>query len=73
MLPPEGLAIWFTPGAIRQHFEDDGSYMAQFVARATDEDLTRVGQWCLGSDVLYKEFHKLLCAGVKKELLTETS
>lgn len=54
------LALWFTPDAIRQHYDalDDDS--AKWVEDATDEQLAAIGQDCLGHDSLYREFHEAL-------------
>lgn len=56
----ELLALYFTPDAIRQHFEDDESAVASAVAHASDEQLAEVGEAALTADTLYREFHRLL-------------
>lgn len=65
----EDLVLWFTPGAIREHFEADTERAgkvgdaARAVMKATDEELRGLGEWCLGADTLYLEFHRLLTDG----------
>lgn len=54
------LALWFTPGAIRDHFEAREDEVAEWVAKATDEQLVVIGEDCLGHDSLYREFHEAL-------------
>lgn len=57
------LRLSFTPDAIREHF-DVGDTYATIVEGMTDEELAEVGEFALGSPVLYKIFHELLVAGV---------
>jgi hypothetical protein len=54
------LALWFTPAAIREHFDggDPGDYPG--IEAATDEELEEVGAWCLSQDTLYRLYHSLL-------------
>ena len=54
------LALWFTPDAIRDHFEDGESSYAELVEAATDEQLRAVGDDALSSDYLYSARHEVL-------------
>lgn len=65
------LALYFTPSAIRDHFDGDTSDIAEKVAIATDTQLEELGEWCLTSDTLYREFHRLLEAGAVELLGAE--
>lgn len=65
----ENLALWFTPEAIRSHFEGDDDEVSRAVEAATDDQLVRVGEACLCADTLYEEFHRLLTAVVEDVLL----
>lgn len=59
------LVLWFTPDAIREHFDGDEAFAV--VADADDETLTKVGEFALYSDRLYKVFHQLLVDGLIEE------
>lgn len=54
------LALWFTPAAIRSHFDGDDDETAEWVANASDEELREIGEACLSADSLYGLFHMLL-------------
>jgi hypothetical protein len=55
------LALWFTPDAIQQHFEDGwDDRFTEWVDNASDEQLRAVGKGCLSMDSLYREFHYVL-------------
>lgn len=55
-----GLALWFTPQCIRDHYDGDEGPEADWVSTATDEELAGVGSDALGYDPLYREFHSSL-------------
>jgi len=57
------LRLSFTPDAIREHFDTGDSY-SLIVGDLTDEELAEVGEFALGSPVLYKIFHELLVDGL---------
>lgn len=59
------LALWFTPDAIRDHFEADDDERGKWVENATDEQLAAVGQNCLGYDAIYSAFHDALATEVE--------
>lgn len=67
----EPLALYFTPEAIRQHFEGDEGPLADAVRDATDEALRLVGIECVTADSLYREFHRLLVEVGTETLLGE--
>lgn len=50
-------ALWFTPDAIREHFEAGDDEIARLVKEADDEQLQAVGEDALQADVFYREFH----------------
>lgn len=52
------LALWFTPDAIRDHFEGEDGSLAAAIAGASDEQLREIGEGALGGDFLYREFHE---------------
>lgn len=54
------LALWFTPQAIRDHFDGDEGPLADAVRDAPEDKLREVGAMALGGDSLYAEFHRLL-------------
>lgn len=56
----ERLALWFTPQAIRDHFDGDEGTVVDWVHGASDDELRALGEECLGADTLYSEFHRLL-------------
>lgn len=60
------LALWFTPGAIRDHFEGDDDELGRKVDGMSDAELAEVGEVILGSDALYKTFHRLLVACIEE-------
>ena len=62
------LALWFTPDAIRQHFEGDDDEYAKWVESVDDGELASVGYACIGADGLYKEFRELLKAEIKERI-----
>lgn len=64
------LALWFTPQAIRDHFDGDEDERSEWVANATDEQLAAVGQDALGYDSIYREFHESL-AVIVDDAMTE--
>jgi hypothetical protein len=54
----EDLALWFTPQALRDHFDGDDSEVAEAVLNADDDTLREQGQDALSSDILYSVFHE---------------
>jgi len=62
------LALWFTPQAIRDHFDGHGGDIEAAVAFATDEQLRDVAEWCLNADALYREFDRFLVAAIEARL-----
>jgi hypothetical protein len=58
----KNYALWFTPDAIREHFDDDPR-----VQLATDERLLRVGMDALSCDVIYEAFHEALKDALENE------
>lgn len=62
------LALWFTPQAIRDHYDGDDTAEARWVSTATDDQLADVGSSCLGDDVLYRTFHEVLDAVIGEGL-----
>lgn len=65
------LALWFTPQAIRDHFDGDEGKIGAAVREATDEQLATIGEWCLQADTLYAEFHRLLAYEARQVLKVE--
>lgn len=61
------LALWFTPVAIREHFDgaSDDDEIAQWVNNASDEQLVSMGHNCLSSDILYATFHEVMVLDVE--------
>lgn len=57
----------FGPVAIREHFADadDEDEVATWVRSATDDELRAVGEGCIASDSLYREFHSLLVRNIE--------
>lgn len=55
------LALWFTPEAIREHFETDPT---DPLVGLTDSDLVAIGEECLSADMLYELYHNLLVDAV---------
>lgn len=55
------LALWFTPDAIREHFEED------VVGAASEETLRLAALNALNSDLLYEAFHQALVFGLEQE------
>lgn len=55
-------ALWFTPDAIRDHFDDDPR-----VTLASDERLRRVGMDALSTDTIYEAFHEALKEALENE------
>lgn len=53
----ETLALWFTPQAIREHYEGDADDPTRGL---TDDQLVEVGKQALGDDGLYRAFHSSL-------------
>lgn len=53
----EKLALWFTPQAIRDHYEGDSDDPTKSLS---DEELVEVGQQALTDDGLYRAFHSAL-------------
>jgi hypothetical protein len=56
------LAVYFTPGAIRDRYdgepEDDPRRV--WAENATDAELREIGESCLNSDSLWKHFRELI-------------
>lgn len=50
----EQLALWFTPQAIREHFDGDDAVDLEGVS---NDALAAAAQDELGGDVLYRDFH----------------
>lgn len=65
------LALWFTPGAIRDHFEADDDERGKWVANASDEQLAAIGEACLEHDSIYSEFHDALAHEVDQSIKGE--
>lgn len=62
-IPDEFLAVWFTPDAIRDHFdgaEDDDDPRLIWAMSASDEDLREVGNGCVSDDAMWSLFHVLI-------------
>lgn len=62
MLPADyendaSLALWFTPQAIREHYEGDDD---DPTAGMTDDELAKAGHQALLDDGLYRAFHAAL-------------
>lgn len=57
------LALWFTPQAIKDHFDGDEG-ISDFVDSLDDKTLRAIGEDALTQDTLYREFHRLLLDGV---------
>jgi hypothetical protein len=79
MSEPNPLALYFTPDAIRDHFEgdvidnnEDGGLATWIVHEATDDQLRELGEACLTSDTLYSEFHRLL-SEIGEEIMREAA
>jgi hypothetical protein len=52
------LALWFSPQAIKDHFDGDVSLCAEWIRNeATQDELVAIGNRCLDSDRLYEVFH----------------
>lgn len=66
------LALWFTPEAIREHFEGDADQRTEWVEAASDEQLVKLGEYCLSADPLYREFHRLLRDAVDNQIEEES-
>lgn len=62
------LALWFTPDAIRDHFEDYDD-LDDLIEGATDAQLEKVGRDILNADGLYAFFHEVLVQSVRTILL----
>lgn len=56
------LALWFTPKAIREHFEDDSE--GEIVTALSDEELTSIGEAALFDDGIYRAFHEALVSAL---------
>jgi hypothetical protein len=59
------LAIWFTPEAIRQHFEGADTELEEWVNKAKDAQLKDVGLMAMNWEHLWEEFHKALVDAVE--------
>jgi hypothetical protein len=55
------LALWFTPDAIRDHFDSEA------VDALSDEALRLVGFSALSGDPLYEAFHEVLVLALEEE------
>ena len=64
----EVLAVWFTPEAIRQHFELHSDNVARWVATATDAELLEVALHAMDADALWSTFHDVLVASIEGRL-----
>lgn len=60
--PDEHLRLWFTPDAIRDHFEGDEP---DPTGGLSDNDLRKVGEAALTNDLLYRAFHDSLVYGLE--------
>lgn len=54
------FALWFTPAAIRNHFDSDDDEIGKAVEAADDETLSAVGDMAINGDSIYQEFHETL-------------
>jgi pyruvate dehydrogenase complex dehydrogenase (E1) component len=54
------LALWFTPQAIRDHFDGSADEIAEWVKDATDEELLSVGEEAIGHDYVLEAFASVL-------------
>jgi hypothetical protein len=52
------LAVWFTPSAIRQHFE--GTYWEKEVNDQSDDQLARIGAEATWDERIWKAFDEAL-------------
>lgn len=59
-VPDSSLAVWFTPQAIRSHFETPATEWHDVVANMSDEELRGIGDSCLSTDYIWEVFHQLL-------------
>lgn len=59
------LALFFTPNAIREHFEGDDTDGVT-VQAMSDETLAAVGGAALTDDRLYRAFHDVLWSALNK-------
>lgn len=66
----EDLALWFTPQALRDHFDGDDSEVAEAVLNADDDTLRELAQGALSSDILYSVFHEE-CKFIGQTILDE--
>lgn len=65
---PEHLAVYFTPDAIADAFdrdlidEDDEREVAraEWVEQASDDELRKIGEACIGGDIIWRTFHELI-------------
>lgn len=57
-------ALWFSPDAIRDHFDADEDFEPLLEAMS-HEDLVAIGQQALMDDRLYENFHETLCDAVR--------
>lgn len=56
----ENIALWFTPQAIKDHFDTEEG-ISDFLDTLTDKEIREEISWaCINSDSLYKIFHELL-------------
>lgn len=56
------FALWFTPAAIRDHFDEDDSEIGKAVEAADDQTLAAIGDMAIGDmaingDSVYRGFH----------------
>lgn len=63
------MAVWYTPQAIRDHFEADEDDVAEWVAQASDDDLKVISDWAVGgTDRTWECFHEVLVDCVRDKM-----
>lgn len=63
IMEDRNLALWFTPDAIKDHFEGDDD-VETFLEGLSDIELREVGLDALTNDLLYSAFHDILVTAI---------
>lgn len=66
------LAMWFTPDAIRDHFQDEDDDRGRWVEQASDQQLAAIGSECVNETVVCDTFRESLRRAVDSAMY-ETS
>ena len=67
----ESMAVWYTPQAIREHFDASEGEIEKWVEAASDEELAAVGEEAISCERVWTDFHESLIEAVRARIHVE--